>query len=313
MLAGYVEYWGAAPLLRMVSDPVPRPGESLVRITAAAVNHLDLTVASGRFHFRPPLPYVPGTDGAGVVVASDRLPPGAAVQIRGHGVGLVRDGTWAELASVPNAALRLIPSELDPILVATYHVPAITAHAAVHEVGGLRPGERVAVTGAAGAIGSLAVQLAIEGGAAEVFALVSRADKKSLAPPEATVVVRDDGLAPLKQGGGVDLLIDTVGGPGLSALLSAVKPGGRAALVGYTAGTELKLELPNWLAQDVSLLPVNLSRRGTAMTAVAGKLLERLARHDLKLRVETYTLSELAHAVQKLSSGRASGRVAVLP
>lgn len=80
MLAARIHGWGAPPVVEEVPDPVPADGESLLRVTAAAVAHIDLTVASGTLAFRPELPYVPGTEGA----ASRRFPPDTPAHIRGR-------------------------------------------------------------------------------------------------------------------------------------------------------------------------------------------------------------------------------------
>jgi NADPH2:quinone reductase len=308
VLAARIHDWGGKPLLEEVPEPVPAPGETLVEVTAAAIGHIDLTVAAGRFAYRPSLPHVPGVEGAARVLDSPSLPSGAPVRIRGGGVGLERDGTWAERAAVATKALHPVPEGLDESLVATFFGPAVTARVAVDEIGRLEPGERVAVTGASGAVGSLAVQLARRAGAGSVVALVSRPEKAPLVPPGAEVVAGDLPEEP------VDLLIDTCGGPRLATLLTrAVRPGGRAVLVGYTAGTQLSLDLPALLAADVTLHPVNLIRRGPRLAGTAAELLDLLVRGDLTLRVTTFPLSRVAEAVELVRSGAAAGRVALVP
>ncbi len=308
MLAARIHDWGGEPVLEEVPDPVPAPGEALVEVTAAAIGHIDLTVAAGRFAYRPSLPHVPGVEGAARVLRSPSLPSGAQVRVRGGGVGLERDGTWAERAAVATEALHPVPEGVDESLAGTFFSPAATAHVAVHEIGGLEPGERVAVTGASGAVGSLAVQLARRAGAGSVVALVSRPEKAALVPSGAEVLVGDLPDEP------ADLLIDTCGGPRLATLLTrAVRPGGRAVLVGYTAGTQLSLDLPALLAADVALLPVSLIRRGPRLAGMAAELLDLLARGELSLRVTTFPLSRVVEAVELVRSGAAVGRVALTP
>lgn len=304
MIAARVREWGAPPRLEEVPDPVAGPGETLVRVSGAALGHIDLTVAGGEFPHRPVLPYTPGTDGAGIAVVS-----GAPVRIRGGGVGLARDGTWAELVAVPDDAVWPLRPEVGLALAACFFSPATTAWTAVHEVGALRPGERVAVTGAAGAVGSLAVQLAMEHGAAKVFGIVGRPAKGAAVPRGAEVVVG----ALAAEHGAVDLLIDTVGGAGLAGLLGAVTPGGRAALVGYTAGTSVTLALPALLAADVRLLPVNMLRRAAAARPLADVLLPRLLAGELTLAIERHPLADLSAAIERVRTGAAGGRVVLVP
>lgn len=289
--------------------PDPRPGEaeSLVQVTAGAVAHVDLTVARGDFAFRPELPYVPGTEGAGRVVASKRFPLGAAVRIRGGGVGLRRDGTWAERAAVPDEAIEPVPADVDPVVAAVFFSPCVTAHLAVHEVGGVRVGERVGVRGAAGAVGSIAVQLALEAGA-EVVGTESSRERAASVPAGAHAGVGDEELS------GLDVLVDLVGGAGLSAVVTrAMKPGGRVVLVGYTGGTEVTFDLPALLAADVRLLPVNLIRAEASAREEAERLLARVQRGELHLDVTTYPLEHAAEAMDALRRGAARGKVAVVP
>jgi len=305
---------GAAPVVQLVPDPRPGDGEAVVRVTAAAVAHLDRTIASGRFATSPPPPYVPGTDGAGTVLTSAAHPPGTPVRIRGGDVGVARDGTWAELVAVPDAALHPLPAGVPPALAATFYSPAATAALALHHVGDLRPGEHVVVTGAAGAVGSLAVQLALHAGA-PVTAVVGAESHRDAVPPGVAVVVGRGAVAAaqLRAGPPADLLVDTVGGPRLADLVGAVRPGGRVALVGYTAGTQVAIDLAGLLQADVRLLPVNLLRLAGRAAELAPRLLTELVAGRLRLHVRTFPLADAAAALDHLASGAATGRVALLP
>jgi NADPH:quinone reductase-like Zn-dependent oxidoreductase len=299
VLAARVHAFGVDPVLDEVAEPVPAAGEHLVEIGAAALGHIDLTVLTGEFVARPELPYVPGTDGAGVVVET-----GEHVRIRGGGLGLTRDGTWRGRATAPTAALHPVPADVDVALAASFFSPATTAHVAVHELGELAAGERVAVTGATGAVGSLAAQLALRAGAAEVQALVGRPEKVGLVARGARVVDAPDR---------VDLLIDTVGGAALPQRIAGVRPGGRAVLVGYTAGTDVTFALPSLLATAVRLLPLSMLEWGPRIGARADELLTLLQRGELTLPVERRPLRELAGALADLRSGRVVGRIVLVP
>ena len=308
MRAALLHALGAVPEVGDAPDPVPEAGETLVRVAAAAVGHLDRTVASGRFATTPPLPHVPGVEGAGHVVASATLPEGTAVRVRGGGVGTARAGTCAQLVAVPDDAVHPLPDGLDLTLAACAFSPAASAWLALHDVGGLRAGERVAVTGAAGAVGSLAVQLAVDGGAADVVGVVSREERIAAVPAL-------PGVRPVVGGlpGPVDLLVDTVGGPALAERLRRVVPGGRVVLVGYTAGAVVDLDLTAVVVGDVRLLPLNLVRRAADGARAAESLLVRLAAGELHLAVERSDLSQIGVAWERLSSGAAVGRVVVEP
>jgi NADPH2:quinone reductase len=313
MLAARVHAWGEPPVVEEVDDPVPRDDEALVRVSAGAVGHVDSDIMGGGFSRHPPLPYVPGVEGAGTVVRSAVNPEGMQVWFRGAGLGTVANGTWSELAAVREVALMPVPEGVAPVVAGTFFTAATSAHAALHDVGEVRAGERVAVRGAAGAVGSLATQLAIRAGAAEVVGVVSGPNRP--VPDGARSVVTGPDLAERVRAGGdgVDLLIDTVGGSGVEDLIEAVAPGGRIVLVGYTAGTRTELDLSRLMHRDVRLLPLNMFRRERAAREAAPELLDSLANGSLTLTVTTFPLREVGRALDALASGAFAGRIALEP
>lgn len=302
-----LESFGSLP--RLVERPVPeaRSGHTLVRMRAAQVGHLDLNVVDGKFGILPDLPAVPGTTGCGVVLASDTHPEGALVRLGGKAIGLRRDGCWAEHALVPDAAVEIVEEGTDPALACSWFSPVGTAWAAVHAVADVRPGERVLVTGAAGAVGAMAVQVAARAGA-EVVGVVGRPAKLAHVPAPAKPVLASE-LSPESVGGPVDVVIDTVGGPVLRDALPLVRPRGRVALVGYTAGREFTVDLADFLLADVSLLPVNLMTRGKEVAADAKVLLTELRTGALTLEIERHGIEEFAEAAERLRTGEAIGKV----
>ncbi|MPY60061.1 quinone oxidoreductase family protein [Streptomyces spongiae] len=302
-----LEEFGSLPRLMDRPVPEPRAGHTLVRMLAAQVAHLDLNVVDGAFGILPDLPAVPGTNGCGVVLASDSHPEGALVRVNGKGLGLRRDGCWRDHAVVPDAAVTAVPDGTDPALACSFFTPAGTAWAAVHDVAAVRPGERVLVTGASGAVGALTVQLAARAGA-EVIGVVGRPAKLAHVPAPAKAVLAAE-LSPDAVGGQIDALIDTVGGLVLRDCLGLVRPRGRAALVGYTAGRELTLDLADWLLADVALLPVNLMNRGGEVAADVEGLQADLTSGELTLPIERHAPDRLAEAVRRLRTGEAIGRV----
>ncbi|MGP3776867.1 quinone oxidoreductase family protein [Streptomyces sp. SDT5-1] len=304
-----LEEFGALP--RLVERPVPEPapGHTLVRMKAATVAHLDLNVLDGQFGILPELPAAPGTEGSGVVLASGTHPAGALVRVRGEGLGLSREGAWAQHVLVPDAAVEVVPDGVDPTLACSYFSPVGTAWAAVHAVGRVEAGERVLVTGASGAVGALAVQLAGRAGA-EVIGVVGREAKLAHVPGSARAVLAAD-LAPDTVGGAVDVLVDTVGGTVLRDALAHVRPGGRAALIGYTAGRELTVDLADFLLADVALLPVNMIHRGACVAPDVARLLPDLASGALTLPYERYGMEELGEAVRRLRAGEVVGRAVI--
>lgn len=279
MRALRVHAFGEPPRLEELPDPRPGDDEALVRMAASVIGHHDLGVAAGVLPLAQPLPYVPGLEGAG------RLEDGTLVRVVGGGLGMTRAGTWAELVAAPPAAIVAVPQSLPPEVAAACGSTANTAWAALHDAGRVQDGESVGVTGATGAVGSLVVQLA---GDRRVVTW-SRGHDEDPAEP-------------------VDLLIDTVGGPELPRRLRFVKPGGRAVLVGYTAGEQVTLDLPALMHADVRLLPLNMRRRRVPPEVTAA-LLEDVAAGRLTVRTDVVTLDGLAAGIERLRAGRAAGRL----
>lgn len=309
MAAWQVRAFGAPPERCQLPMPEPGPGEALVRVSVFVVSHLDRTVAGGAFALRPRLPYVPGGEGSGVVTALgaglEGPPPGSPVRVHGAGLGATRPGTWAQYVVAPPEALEPLPRDLDPATGAAFGTVASTAWVALHDVGGWREGERVGVSGALGAVGSLCAELAIRAGAGLTL-WTRRPDEAVRRWPSAEVLSTDGERSKVA----LDLLVDTVGGEGLMQRLAALRPGGRAVLVGYTAGETLPLVLPDLMARDVELRPLNMVRHAPPEQVRSG-LLADVAAGKLPVALERFGGGRVLEAIAHLESGAARGRVVV--
>jgi NADPH2:quinone reductase len=297
-----VHAWGEAPRVDDVPPPTRAPGQSLVRMHAASVGHIDHTIWGGNFGLKPPLPYVPGTEGAGMVIEGDRFPPGTRVWLRGAGLGTRGDGTWREIVAVPDTAMGPLPDAVPFALGASFFSPCTAAWGALLDLGNWQAGEPVLVTGAGGAVGSTAVQLARQAGA-PVRAVLAEGSR----PLEGVECVH---LQDLKAEAA--LLVDNVGGDVLPRALRGVAPGGRAVLVGYTAGTQLTLDLPQAMLADVALLPLNMVRREAKARQWAPELLARLADGRLRLAVEELPFEDGARVLPGLAQRRGRGRAVLV-
>lgn len=304
MKALRIHAFGEPPRLDDIAPPLRTPGHSLVRVHAACVAHIDHTIWGGNFGLKPPLPYVPGTEAAGVVLESDRFAPGTRVWMRGAGLGTRRDGTWREIVDAPDGSMGELPAHVPFALGAAFFSPSTAAWGALFAAGQLQAGQKVLVTGASGAVGSMAVQLARDTGA-DVQAVLTEGSRA----PDGIASVRIDQLEPH-----ADLLIDNVGGDVLPRALRGVAPGGRAVLVGYTAGTQLTLDLPQAMLADVALLPLNMVRREAQARQWAPQLLAQLGSGQLQLAVEEFPFGEGGRVLAGLVGRRGRGRpVLVLP
>ena len=313
-----IHCWGEAPRLETLPEPEPRPGRTLVRMAATTASHLDRSIAAGGFLRHPPLPYVPGVEAAGTVLQSDRFPVGARVWLRGAGLGTVEDGTWRETISAPDAAIGLLPEAIAMPLGAAFFSPCTAAWVALFGVGALQAGERVLVSGASGAVGSIAVQLARAAGARVAAAVdgggLAAADAAWSGAVSSGEEVERLSLDEAADGApAFDLLIDAVGGPPLSALLARLVPGGRAVLVGYTAGRKVELDLAELMQRDLRLLPLNMLRREAEARAAAPELLARLADGRLQLALRTFALSLAAEAMAWIAERGHRGRAVLVP
>ncbi|MGW0200925.1 quinone oxidoreductase family protein [Nonomuraea sp. NPDC003201] len=304
--------WGAAPVVEDVPEPAYEPGRVLVEVKAAALSHLDLTVATGSFAMKPALPYVGGVEASGVVLEADELAPGTQVLLRGGGLGLLRDGCWTERVSVSPKAVSPLAEPLPHEVAASFFVPATTAYVALHDIARLEPGEEVVVTGATGAVGAMVAQQARLAGAT-VTGLVGRSDQLDRVPEGVRGVAADDAaaVAELASARSASLLVDTLGGAGLVERTRWVRPGGRAVVIGYVLGTSVTVDLPSWLLDDVALLPVNMVRHERRAREVAPSLVGRLASGELGVEVERFDLAEIAKALELLREGRVRGRAVV--
>src|SRR5690606_25018133 len=165
MRALMVSELGSHENLRMVEMPDPRParGEVAIRVAAAAINFPDLLVSAGKYQVRPPMPFIPGKELAGEVIAVgegvDRVAVGDRVMAQ------VEYGAFAEIATAPANACFRVPEAVSLRHAAGVGVAYQTAHFALHKRGGLKAGDRVMVTGASGSVGIAAIQLARAAGA----------------------------------------------------------------------------------------------------------------------------------------------------
>ena len=285
-MAMRIHGWGEAPRLEELAEPVPQAGRSLVRMEATTASHLDRSIAAGGFLRHPPLPYVPGVEAAGTVLQSERFAVGARVWLRGRGLGTTEDGTWRETISAPDAALGALPDAIAMPLGAAFFSPCTAAWVALFHVDALQAGERVLVSGASGAVGGVAVQLARAAGA-QVTAVGDAGND-----PSATF----------------DLLVDAVGGAPLAGLLARLVPGGRAVLVGYTAGRSVELDLAELMQRDIRLLPLNMLRREAEARAAVPELLARLADGRLQLSLRIFSLAQAAEAMAWIAERGHRGR-----
>src|SRR5215218_5900989 len=224
-------------------DPEPShmltPGAGVVvDVRAAGVSFPEVLQTRGEYQLKPPLPFVPGSEVAGVVRSA---PDGASVSPGDRVAAFCALGGFAEVAVAPEFLTFPLPDALDFAqgagLILNYH----TAYFALVLRGRLAEGETVLVHGAAGGVGTASIQVA-KGLGCRVFAVVSNDEKERVARDAgADEVLRSDGPwkdeAKEASGGGVDVVLDPVGGDRFTDSLRSLGEGGRAVVVGFTGGS----------------------------------------------------------------------------
>ncbi|MCI0347053.1 MAG: NADPH:quinone oxidoreductase family protein, partial [Chloroflexi bacterium] len=230
-----------------VPSPRPSPGSVVVSVKAAGVNFPDVLIIQNKYQFKPPLPFSPGCELAGVVTevgeGVDRVRPGDAV------MAYTTYGAFAEEATVDAARLLPIPEGMDFASASAFPVTYGTADHALHDRGGLRTGETLLVLGAAGGIGVAAIEIGKALGA-RVIACASSEDKLAVCREhgaDATInYAATDLREQVKQltgGAGVDVVCDPVGGPYTEPALRSTAWRGRLLVVGFAAGDIPKIPL----------------------------------------------------------------------
>ncbi|WP_028935836.1 NADPH:quinone oxidoreductase family protein [Pseudonocardia spinosispora] len=224
-----------------IPDPEPGPGQALVRIAAVACNFPDILICQGKYQEKPPLPYTPGLEIAGEVVA---VGEGATVAVGDRVLGQTgaRGGGYAELAVVDSANLWPWPEGMTAAQAAGMFVTYQTGYCALHRRARIQEGETLLVHAAAGGVGSAAVQLGKAAGAT-VIATAGGADKcdvaRKLGADEVIDYSSEDMIARVKEitgGRGADVIYDPVGGDIFDASRKVVAFEGRILVIGFVAG-----------------------------------------------------------------------------
>jgi NADPH2:quinone reductase len=234
MRAWVASRYGPPEVLRLTDlpDPVPGPGEAIVRVRAIGLNFADCAARLGVYPRVPRPPFVPGMEVSGEVVA---LGEGVSDPPVGERVAAVPIfGGHAEHVKVRARYLRVLPASMDFVTGASLAVTGLTADHALFTVGRVRKGERAVITAAAGGVGTIAVQLAANAGA-RVLAVASTPAKRELAlhlGAHEAAGYQDYRKA---LAGGVDVVIDAVGGALFRPGWKALKPNGRYVLYGFAA------------------------------------------------------------------------------
>jgi putative PIG3 family NAD(P)H quinone oxidoreductase len=295
-------------------DPEPGKGELLVRVRAAGVNGADMLQRRGAYPAPPGSPPdIPGLELAGEVAA---LGPGATRFEEGDGVmAVVGGGAQAELAAVHERGAMPVPQRLDWPEAGGLPEVFTTAHDALFTQAGLRPGEHLLVHGAAGGVGTAAVQLGRRAGA-RVTATVRREELRPHVEELGARAIAPDGF---EDEGPFDVVLELVGASNLAGNLSALATGGRIAVIGVGGtGPTTEINLLAVMQKRARIHGSTLRARPLEEKAIAMRLVEKeVLPHfeDGSLGVplaETFELEQAEEAYTRFESGGKLGKIVLL-
>jgi len=315
--------WGAVDDLTLehVPAPIPGPKQLLIDVKATGVNYADSIMVAGRYQTRPPFPFSPGLETAGIVAArgegASRYEPGDRV------MAILPFGGMAERALADEVETFAIPDGMLFDIAGAFPVAYVSSHVAIRWQGRLEPGETLLVLGAAGGVGLAAVEIGKAMGA-RVIAGASTPEKLERAREhgaEALVNYATESLTErvmaLTDGKGADVCFDPVGGPLFDAALSSLGWGGRILIIGFVGG------IPSIPANR--LLVKHRAALGSALRYFRWHAPDKLRRSVEEL-IEWYGAGKLApyishrlplsrsiEAIRLLTDRTAAGKVVVMP
>lgn len=296
------------------------PGEVRIAMRAASVNFPDILMIQGKYQYRPPLPFVPGMEGAGEVI---EVGDGVTSVAVGDGVvGGLRTGGFAEEAIAQASAVRKIPKGMDFVAAAAYPAAYLTAYVALKRRGNLQPGETLLVHGAAGGVGLAAVDLGLHFGA-RVIATASSDEKRNfLSLRGANLVLPSTGFreAVKEFTGdlGADVIYDPVGGDVFDESVRCIAFDGRLLVIGFTSGRipEISVNMP--LIKGFSVVGVRAGEYGRRFPDRGRDNLDAIdalaeAGAIRPYVCATFPLDQAVEAMQMLQTRKVIGKVVVTP
>jgi NADPH2:quinone reductase len=306
--------------LEDVPEPAPRPGDVRLRVRAASLNFPDVLMCRGEYQVKPPLPFTPGAEVAGVVDAVGAEVEGVRAGDRVLAIPNFGRGGFAELTTAPATGMFPIPEVMPFAAAAALHVVYQTGHLALHRRAELQPGETLLVHAGAGGVGSAAIQLGLAAGA-RVIATAGGPDKvevcRKLGAHLAIDYKQQDFVEPVKEftdGRGADVVYDPVGGDTYDRSTKCVAFEGRILIIGFTGGRFADARTNHVLIKNYSVVGVHWGLYNILDPALVR------ATHDELVRLyeagsidplvsEHVALHEVPAALARLGSRRTYGKI----
>jgi NADPH2:quinone reductase len=304
-------------------EPVPGPGQVLVRTAATSVNYADILARQGRYHGGATPPFIPGLDLAGTVAALGEGVTGLTV---GQRVAVFpQGGSYAEYVLADPVLVYPLPDAVDFETAAAFPTIGVTAYNLLHTVARLAPGETVLIHAAAGGVGTTAVQVARLLEAGRVIGTVGDDAKAGLVRDLGADVVinyrREDFAARVREltdGQGADVILDSVAGPVTAASLTCLAPFGRLVVFGQASGAPGEVRSSDFYPLNRSVLGYSTGGyrrlRPAALRPAAEAVLAWLAAGRLRMVItRRFPLAEAAEAHRLVESRASTGKVLLLP
>lgn len=324
MRAVLCKSWGPPQdlVVEDIAEPVPGPGEVVVAIKAVGLNFFDTLIIEAKYQFKPELPFSPGAEIAGEVTAVGRHVTGIAAGDRV--LAFIGWGGCRDKVAVPIDKLVPVPASVGYPAAAGLTVTYGTALYALRDRARLKPGETLAVLGAAGGTGQAAVEIGKTMGA-RVIACASSADKldfcRRLGADEAVNYSDEDlkeALRRLTGGNGVDVVYDPVGGALAEPALRAMAWNGRYLVIGFAAGDIPRLPLNLVLLKGCQVVGVfwgeHVAREPERHRTNMATLLSWLSAGKINPHIhKRYRLEETTDALQAIVQRKVKGKAVVVP
>lgn len=301
-----------------IEPPALAPGTLRLNVTAAGLNFADTLMVKGEYQAKPPFPFSPGLEAAGIVaeLAADV----SGLRVGQRAIAVLDHGGFAEQVVCPAAAIYPIPDSMDLVAAAGFPIAYGTAHIGLVHRAGLRADETLLVLGAAGGVGLTAVEVGKAIGA-RVIAAARGADKLALARAHGADATIDYAAEPLRDrvlaltdGRGADVVFDPVGGDQFDAALRATAWEGRLLIVGFAAGRIPQIPANLLLVKNISAVGLfwgSYRRKQPAIIRDSFALLmEWWAAGKLRPHVShRFDLADAARAMELLLSRAATGKI----
>jgi NADPH:quinone reductase len=308
-------------VIEELPDPVPGPDEVLVDVKAAAVNFPDVLLIANKYQVSLPVPFIPGSEYAGVIAevgsAVESARPGDRV------FGSTMQGAFASRIAVPAASVRQLPASVDVREAAGFWVTYSTAYHCLRTTAEVADGDWVVVLGAAGGVGLATVDVARLLGA-RVLAAASSDEKLRVCADRGAEGLVNYATEDLKMrirqitGGGADVVIDPVGGLYSEQALRSTRWGGRFVCAGFASGDIPRIPLNLVLLKGVVIKGFDMrgviEHEPEAGHQANQELMEHFAAGRLRPYVsQTYPLERAAEALRSVQDRRATGKVIIVP